>query len=302
MSKSSLTGRLLRSSRLRLTLMLAPALSVMVGLFAGGLLLALVQSLGYFAPSGERSFTLAHYHALLSDAEFRASLRLTLGLATVATIISAVAGLSLSLALRELAQRSRMLNALLQIPLAVPHLAMAVALINVIAPSGLIARLAFALGLISVPADFPALINDRYGVGIMLAYVLKETPFIAIMTLALLARTGNEYEQVARTLGASLWQRLRYVTLPLVAPAVVSASLVVFAFIFGAFEVPFILGRPYPAMLSVVAQRRYLSVNLNERPDAVAVAVVISLITALLVWLYLKLARLIVGVERPSIF
>jgi putative spermidine/putrescine transport system permease protein len=290
------------SPRHRVALMLAPALIVIVGLFAGGLLLALIQSLGFFAPSGEQSFTLAHYRKLLADSEFRASLRLTLALATLATTISAVAGLSLALALREMAQRSRMLNALLQIPLAVPHLAMAVALINVIAPSGLIARLAFALGVISVPADFPALINDRYGAGIILAYILKETPFITLMTLALLVRTGDEHEEVARTLGASMWQRLRYVTLPLVAPAVVSASLVVFAFIFGAFEVPFMLGRPYPAMLSVVAQRRYLSVNLNERPDAIAVAVVISLITALLVWLYLKLARLLVGVERPSIF
>jgi hypothetical protein len=40
---------------------------------------------------------------------------------------------------------------------------MAVAVVNVIAPSGLIARLAFAGGLIHAPADFPALIN-RSGV------------------------------------------------------------------------------------------------------------------------------------------
>lgn len=292
----------LRHRSVHLTLLLAPVLAVIAGLFVGGLALALMQSLGYFAPTGEHSFTLAHYRALLSDAEVRASLGLTLALATAATLISAAAGLALALALRELARRQQWLNALLQVPLAVPHLAMAVALINVIAPSGLIARIFFALGFIHAPADFPALINDRYGVGIILAYVLKETPFIALMTLALLLRVGGEYEQAARTLGAAAWQRLRYVTLPLIAPAAVSASLVVFAFIFGAFEVPFILGRPYPAMLSVIAQRRYLSVDLADRPDAVAVAVVMSLITALVVWLYLRLARLLVGVERPTIF
>ena len=179
---------------------------------------------------------------------------------------------------------------------------MAVTLINVIAPSGLIARIFYALGFIKVPAEFPAFINDRFGVGIIAAYVLKETPFIAIMTLALLARIGGEYEQAARTLGASAWQRLRYVTLPLVAPAVVSSALVVFAFIFGAFEVPFMLGRPYPSMLSVVAQRRYMSIELSERPDAIALAVVIAIITALIVWLYAKLARVLVGVEKPLIF
>jgi putative spermidine/putrescine transport system permease protein len=70
---------------------------------------------------------------------------------------------------------------------------------------------------------------------------LKEAPFIALMILALLARLGDEYEQAARVLGASAWQRFRHVTLPLIAPAVVSSSLMVFAFIFGAFEVPFIV-------------------------------------------------------------
>ena len=292
--------KLTRSTRI--ILLLAPALLVIGGLFAGGLVLALVQSVGYFSPLGEQSFTLAHYRNLFFDAEFRASLWLTLSLASGATIISAVAGLLLAIALRELSGRYKIFNALLQVPLAVPHLAMAVTLINVIAPSGLIARIFYALGFIKVPAEFPAFINDRFGVGIIAAYVLKETPFIAIMTLALLARIGGEYEQAARTLGASAWQRLRYVTLPLVAPAVVSSALVVFAFIFGAFEVPFMLGRPYPAMLSVVAQRRYMSIELSERPDAIALAVVIAIITALLVWLYAKLARVLVGVEKPLIF
>ncbi len=290
------------SERLRIASMLSPALFVVGGLFAGGLVFILVQSLGYFSPAGENAFTLAHYRSLLFDREFHASLRLTFMIATASTVISAVLGLGLALALRELARRSPVFNALLQVPLAVPHLAMAVVLINLIAPSGLIARVAYALGLIEAPADFPAFTGDRYGLGIVIAYILKETPFVALMTLAVLLRLGDEYEQVARTLGSSAWQRLRYVTLPLVAPAIVSSSLLVFAFIFGAFEIPFILGRPYPAMLAVVAQRRFTSADLNERPDAVAVAVIITLVSILLVWLYARIARVVIGIERPSVF
>ncbi|MGH9839310.1 MAG: ABC transporter permease [Blastocatellia bacterium] len=282
-------------------LMLSPALAVIGVLFAGGLMLAAAQSLGYFAPAGENALTLRHYVSLGDDREIYASLWLTLKLATAATVISAAAGLALALGLREAALRSRAINLLLQIPLSVPHLAMAGALITVIAPSGLLARAAYALGLIQQPADFPALINDRYGVGIVLAYVLKEAPFIALMTLALLARLGDEYEQAARVLGASAWQRFRYVTLPLVAPAVVSSSLMVFAFIFGAFEVPFILGRPFPAMLSVVAQQRYLDVNLAARPGAIALAVMCTLLTAALAGGYLRLTRALIGLERPFI-
>ncbi|HMV87956.1 MAG TPA: ABC transporter permease subunit, partial [Blastocatellia bacterium] len=207
----------------------------------------------------------------------------------------------LALGLREAARRSRVVNLLLQIPLSMPHPAMAGALITVVAPSGLPARAAFALGLIAQPADVPALVNDRYGAGIVLAYVLKEVPFIALMTLALLARLGEDYEQAARVLGASAWQRFRFVTLPLVAPAVISSSLLVFTFIFGAFEVPYLLGRPYPAMLSVVAQQRYLDANLATRPGAIALAVLSTLLTAALAWAYLRLTRVLLGLDRPFI-
>ena len=51
--------------------------------------------------------------------------------------------------------------------------------------SGLLARFGFALGWIGEPAEFPAVVQDRFGVSIIVAYVLKETPFIALMVLAL---------------------------------------------------------------------------------------------------------------------
>ncbi|MDX2034222.1 MAG: ABC transporter permease subunit [Blastocatellia bacterium] len=282
-------------------IMLMPALGVIGLLFAGGVALAAAESLGVLSATGSEGFTLRHYAALLGDEEIAAAFRLTLTVSATATALSALAGLALALGLREASRRSRTINLLLQIPLAVPHLAMAGALLAVIAPSGLLARAAFALGFIGQPAEFPALINDRYGIGIVLAYVLKETPFIALMTLALLARLGEEYEQAARTLGASAWQRFRHVTLPLVAPAVVSSSLMAFAFIFGAFEVPFLLGRPFPAMISVVAQQRFLDVNLAARPGAIALAVASTLLTTALAWGYLRLTRALLGLERPFI-
>lgn len=281
--------------------MLLPAVLILGGLFAGGIGLALVQSLGDFPLIGEHQFTLDHYRSLLSDPELRISIALTFLLATIATAISAGAGLVLALTFRNLSRGSRALSALLQTPIAVPHLAMAVLLLNLIGQSGWLARLAHFAGLIAVPADFPALTNDRYGLGIVIAYVLKETPFIALVSLAMLRRIDGEYELLAATLGASAWQRFRYVTFPLVAPSVVSASLLVFAFIFGAFEVPYLLGRPYPAMLGVVAQRRFLSTDLADRPDALAVAVLMTTVSAFLVFAYLYLGRKVVG-ERPTLF
>jgi len=62
----------------------------------------------------------------------------------------------------------------------------------------------------------------------------------------------------------------------MLAPAAISASLIVFAFTFGAFDVPFILGRQYPAMLGVVAQRRYMSMDLADRPEAIAILMMVG--------------------------
>lgn len=194
-----------------------------------------------------------------------------------------------------------MLNTLVQVPIAVPHLAMAVLVLDLLGQSGLIARFFFHAGFINRPADFPELLQDRQGIGIVLTYVLKETPFVALVVLAMLRRSVAEYERAAATLGASAWQRFHLVTLPLIAPSLVSASLMVFAFIFGSFEVPFLLGRAHPPMLGVLVQRLYLSTELNDRPDAIAAGVLMSIACAVFVFAYLRLSVRLAG-ERPALF
>ncbi len=282
--------------------MLGPALGVVGGLFVSGVGVALAQSLGMLSPIGEVGPSWQHYLAILSAREFRVSLGWTIWLAGVATMIAAVMGLALALALRRLAKRSGLVNLVLQIPLAIPHLAMAVFLMTTLGPGGLLARLVYQVGLIGVAGDFPEMINDRWGVGIVLAYLLKELPFVTIMLLALLAREGRELEEQAQVLGASPWQRLRYVLLPILAPAALSSSLMVFAFIVGAYETPYLLGQTWPALLPVLAQQRYMDADLAQRPGAIAMAVILSFLTTLLVWLNLKVAERWSGAERPLLF
>jgi hypothetical protein len=122
--------------------MLLPAILILGLLFGGGLAMALVQSLGDFPPTGEHPITLAHHRALLSDPELRISIAITFLWATIATGISTAAGFALALAFRNLARGSRLLSGLLQTPVAIPHLAMAVFVINLIGQSGLSARMA----------------------------------------------------------------------------------------------------------------------------------------------------------------
>jgi putative spermidine/putrescine transport system permease protein len=281
--------------------MLTPVLLVMA-LFAIGLTMAGAQSLGWLGLDHAAAPTFAHYRSLVDDEEIVNSMVLTLWVAGISTIVAVSGGLAIAITLARLARGRRMVYALLQVPLAVPHLAIAVALVTLIAPSGLVARIIYALGWITEPAQFPALVYDRYGLGVIAAYVAKEVPFLAVVTTVLLLRLGADYDAVARTLGATAWQRLRHVTLPLVFPGVSAAALIVFAYVFAAFETPFLLGRPYPAMLSVVAQQRYLDLDLLQRPGAVALAVLMTVFAALAARAYLALSHAAVGRDRFTVF
>ncbi|MGI8866564.1 MAG: ABC transporter permease, partial [Rubrobacteraceae bacterium] len=78
---------------------------------------------------------------------------------------------------------------------------------------------------------------------------------------------------------------------PVISPAVMAASLIVFAFTFGAFEVPYLLGKTYPTILPVTAFNEYRDTDLDARPIAMAINVLITLITALVAAAYLRLAK-----------
>jgi len=292
----------LNSKHLRIASNLAPMALTVGLLFAGGMLFAVLQSVGWSSVSGENHFTARHYDNFVTDAEFKDSLLITFALASVSTLLSATTGLLLALSFRRAAQRWRPVRVLAQVPLAMPHTVMALVVLEFLSPSGILARVLSGVGVIHGSEGFPVLTNDRLGIGIIVAYVLKEAPFVALMVVAVLLRIGDDYDAVARTLGASRWNRLAHVTLPLVAPALVSSSLVVFAFISGAYEVPFLLGRQYPAMLPVVAQHKFMDVDLAVRPDAIAIGVIIAITTAIFVVGYMRLARALSTTERPLIF
>lgn len=274
---------------LKVALLLAPALVVIGVLFVGGLYASFVQSLGYFPAIGQTSVSLDAYREVVTSGDFLDSFLLTLYIAVVSTASATVLAVVAAMALRR--SSSRLSAVVFQVPITVPHLVAAVGIALVVSQTGLGSRLAASVGLVGRPSDFPAFLYDKYSVGIILTYVWKETPFIALIVLAALRGVASDLEDVARTLGANSWQRFRYVVFPVIAPGVVAASLVVFAFTFGSFEVPYLLGRDYPTILPVTAYNEYRSIELSDRPGAMAVNVLIALTTAVIAAFYLRLGR-----------
>lgn len=283
--RNRLRGSVPRS--VRIGLLLLPAMSVVTVFLVGGVGQALAQSLGYqpFLPGWQLS--LDAYRQVWADPGVRASLALTARVAVLSTTVSAVLGTAVALLIHPLTRARRWSLPLLQTTLAVPHLVGALCMVLLLSQVGLLSRIAHAVGVSGSPDGFPALTADSFGIGIIAEYVWKETPFIAVLALAALNRGSDELTDAARVLGAGRWQRLRHVTLPVLTPSVTAGSVLVFAFAFGSYEVPFLLGRPYPATLPVVAYQYYADTDLAARPQAMAVAVLISVTSVLVVAAYL---------------
>lgn len=282
----------------RTWLLLSPALAVIVLLFLGGVLFGVIQSLNYIPLIGQYTINLDAYTQMLADASFGPSLVLSLWIAFAATTVSAILAIAVSLFLRQTSTGRRIGTYLFQLNLAIPHIVGAVAMLALLSQGGLVSRLTNFIGLTSGTAGFPALTNDRWGVSIIAEYVWKEVPFIGVVVLAALAGGTRDYEDLARTLGAGWWQRFRHVILPHIIPGVLSTSIIVFAFSFGAYEVPFLLGQPYPATLSVLSYLDYTNVDLAARGEAQAINVVIATIVTALALVYLRVSSRYVRAER----
>ncbi len=272
-------------------LLLAPALLVIGGLFGAGLLTGLLRSLSYMPVIGLTRPNLDAYHAVLTDPMFLRSFGLSLYISVVSTLLSALIAVPAALLLRRNFAGRGLVSFLFQLNLTVPHLVGAIGILYLFSQSGSFARLGFAAGLISKPADFPALVFDPYAIGIILQYVWKEVPFIGLIVLANLQSIGPDYEAVARSLGASRFQALRHVLLPLIAPGLAAAAVIVFAFTFGAYEIPLVLGANAPVTLPVLAYRSYTDTDLAARPQAMAMAMIIAALSGLMIALYLRASR-----------
>ncbi len=276
---------------MRLTLMLAPVLLVLAVLYLGALLAALAQSLGHAPIYGVTDFpTGRYYRELFSESTFWQSLGLTFYYAIVPTLLGTVLSIFLALSLRRRFAGRVVMSFLYKLPLVVPYLVGVALTVLLWSNGGLVARMLYALGLIDSTRDFSRLLYTQSGVGIMLVYLWKQIPFQTLILVSVLAGLNPDIEAAARVSGASPRQTFWHVTLPRLMPGILAATLIVFAFNFGSFEVPFLLGSS-PNTLPVTAWRAFDDVDVSRRLSGAAIIVVVSGVSSLLLTVYLSLYR-----------
>lgn len=259
---------------LRSFMALAPAVATIAVLYGGALAGAIRTSLEPLGGLGG-PVTLAAWRSVLADPEFTDALRFTGEVTAAATFLSAAAAVGCAAVLRH---RGPLARGAFGLPVVVPHLVVAVLAVVWLGPGGLADRL---LGGLPVQV-----IRDRAGLGIVLVYLVKETPFLTLLVLAAWGRGVAEREEVAMVAGARWSQRLRWVVWPEIRAPLALGSLIVAAFTLGSFEVPLVVGPSYPPTVATYALHATRTASLAGRSQAAAallVAAAVSLVLALLV-------------------
>jgi putative spermidine/putrescine transport system permease protein len=264
------------------------------GLLLGGGLFTLLQSFDLMNPLAG-SPGLGAYKKTLGDPFFWESLLFTLVISLLTAFLATGIGLMLALwfsRLRGMMKRSILIYKFFLI---LPHISVAYLTIILFSRTGLMSSFLFKLKLINDYRDFPILIFDNRGIGIVLGYLIKETPFALLMISALLANIPEEMISTAQMLGASPLFTARKIQIPQALPAVNSSFFILFLYTFGAFEIPFILGGSKPVMLSIAVYNRLFRLDFTHRAEAMVMLIAMALVNIASVLILIKLNKLFRG-------
>lgn len=250
--------------------------------------MAVAQSLGYGLPLPYAGEPLDAYRKLF-EPHMLASFWLSLKVGAISACFAVILGVVFAIFLWSLPASLQQAGVIYKIPLVLPHIAVAFIVLILWSKSGVFSSIGYELGLVDTPQDFPSILYGGSGVGMILAYVYKEIPFVLLMAYASLKRLDSRLIDTARMLGAGQWMTFRCVVLPHLMPVVHTTFIILFLYAFGAFEIPFLLGESRPGMLSIEAYNIYFRKDMSHRPEAMAILVAMFLFSIGFIVLYFRI-------------
>lgn len=259
---------------------------LMVMIFVAGILHGMVQSVGIVPSLNLTDPTVQYYRDLVNRGDFISSLTFSLYIALVSALLSVTIGTFLCVLLVRLRKTKGWVLRIIQIPIVVPHVVVAFFVIYFVSQNGLFARLFYHAGLISGQEEFALMVFDQRGVGIILAYLWKEVPFIVYFVISLMASIDEGLGEASMNLGAGKIRTFFRITLPLCFPTIAGGFLILFTYALGAYELPYILGATQPKALPILSYIYYTHPDLQMRPYAMAVNGVIVIVALIAGALY----------------
>ena len=203
-----------------------------------------------------------------SDQQVLASLKLTFGCALAAVLIGLLSGVPLAYLLGRYEFFGRdFIQALINLPVIIPHTAAGVALLMVFGRNGFFGRLFEPLGLTFT--DRPA--------GIVVAMLFVSVPFLVNASREAFAGVDHEMELASLVDGANPWQMLRWVTLPQCWRGILSGAMMMWARGVSEFGAVVILAY-HPKIMPVLVYERFQGFGLSAALPVTVLLIVVSLL------------------------
>src|SRR3954452_7819358 len=197
-------------------------------------------------------FTLDWYPRLLANDDLLDALRITMLVAAIAVVVATILGSLLGLGLARLRFRgSGATETLILLPMVTPEIIMGISLL---------------IFFTQLAGWLPA-----FG-RISLAHITFCISYVAVVVRARAAGMDPRLEEAARDLGASAWGAFRYVTVPLILPAVLAGAMLAFALSFDDLVVTAFNAGPQATTLPVAI---YSAIKFGVTPQINAISTII---------------------------
>jgi len=243
-------------------------LDLVFGLLGGGLVAFLVLPVVSTALSTTPS---AFLKACL-DPEVLRSVGLTFTAGAIATGVALITGVPLSYLLaRRKFRGKRLVEAIVNLPVVIPHTAAGVALLLVFGRRGVIGQWLLPLGWT---------FTDTLA-GIVVAMLFVSVPFLVNLSRESFAMVDEELERVARTDGASPWQAFWHVALPLAWRGVIGGAIMMWARGISEFGAVVILAY-HPKIVPVLVYERFEGFGLAAAQPVALLLILVAVIAFLL--------------------
>ena len=140
-------------------------------IFLVGIGIGITQSFGVVPVFNLYKPIFKYYAGIFMRKDTIDSIFYSLKIAFVSSLISIMLGILICFCMVHTGKDNRFMLAVTKIPILVPHVIVALMLVNIISQNGLLARILYQLGFIKEQSDFPLIIFDKAGVGVILAYL-----------------------------------------------------------------------------------------------------------------------------------
>ncbi len=244
-------------------------------------------------PNDHPFIGLDNFIEVISSYYFKNSMQVT-GIYTVAVVIGVILyGLGVALLLNSAIKLAGPLKIVILLPWALPAVVSSLLwkwLLN--ADFGILNSLLFSVGLIDDYIPFLA-VPSLARLSLIMAFIWKEGPLVAIFFLAALQLIPDEYYEAAKIDGGGIWQVFRYVTIPLLRPVLLVVVVYETMTAILTFDTIFVMTGGGPAdATALISWFAYAEIFKSlDLGHGIALAIIIAMITLVLILIYLRLLR-----------